>query len=662
MPEKSAYHWPMEAQIRYPLITEVALSPDGQQVVYVVRESLMTEEKSEYITHLYLAPLAGGDLIQLTYGQYSNHSPRWSPDGHYLAFLSTRSGKANLYAMRASGGEAWALTNYEKTDITRLSWSPDGQSIAFLMAEPPSEEKERAKKAKDDPHLWEVDFDFVHLYRVPWAIGPRDWPEAKQLTQGRFHLLGLDWLPDGQRLAITYRPTPVDNDWPETRLAMVPAEVADGVDPHSLDALTDVALVASFPAEPKVSPDGRWIACETGEQPLHWAYSSLIVLYAVDGSEARALSPTQDAQCQRLGWSADSRQVYGIDPDGVNSQIWTLPVSGVPAHPLTKSPSFKLPVSISRNDQILFVGQDFHQPNALYWLDKKTGEATQVVKVSLPPDWSDVSLPQAEVIQWEVQDGLQIEGILIYPLDYQAGQAYPLIVDVHGGPAGFFSRTYLAAPDRYCDVLGLAERGFAILRANPRGSSGYGKDFRFANRGDWGGGDYHDIMAGVDHLIESGLVDPDRLGVMGWSYGGFMTSWIITQTNRFKAACVGAGVTNLMSFNGTADIPGFVPDYFDGEFWDDLEPYRQHSALFQVQGVTTPTLIQHGEDDIRVPLSQGRELYNALKRQAVPVEMVIYPRQGHGISEPRLRIDVRRRAVAWFERWILGDGPGTAQP
>ena len=161
-------------------------------------------------------------------------------------------------------------------------------------------------------------------------------------------------------------------------------------------------------------------------------------------------------------------------------------------------------------------------------------------------------------------------------------------------------------------------------------------------------------MSGVDHLIDRGMVDPERLGIMGWSYGGFMTSWAITQTHRFKAACVGAGVTNLVSFNGTADIPSFVPDYFSSEFWDDLETYRRHSPVLNAKGVQTPTLVQHGDQDVRVPLSQGREYYNALKRQGVPVDMVIYPRQGHLVNEPRLIIDIRRRANAWLDRWILG--------
>jgi dipeptidyl aminopeptidase/acylaminoacyl peptidase len=173
--------------------------------------------------------------------------------------------------------------------------------------------------------------------------------------------------------------------------------------------------------------------------------------------------------------------------------------------------------------------------------------------------------------------------------------------------------------------------------------------------------DYQDLMTGVDHVIAMGVADPERMGVMGWSYGGFMTSWVITQTRRFKAASVGAGVTNLMSFTGTADIPGFIPDYFGGEFWDDggLERWRRHSAMFNVKGVSTPTLIQHGEQDLRVPISQGYELYNALKRQGVPVTMVVYPRTPHGIQEPKLMRDALTRNLEWFDRWVL-DRPGEA--
>jgi dipeptidyl aminopeptidase/acylaminoacyl peptidase len=648
--------WTMNQQIQYPYILETAISPEGTQVIYVVRKALMTDEKSEFISHLYLASSAGDEPFQLTFGEHANRAPRWSPDGRYIAFLSTRTGKANIHVMRADGGEAWALTSGDKGDIISLEWSPDGQCIAFLMPERPTESKENAQKKKDDPLRWDVDFDFVHLFRIPFVLGSREMPEVTQITQGRFHLLAFDWLPDAETIAVTHRPRPVDDDWTVTRLATVPAEIADDGKPHGLEEMTDISLVANFLGNVKASPDGEWLACATADRPVRWAFSSRIVLYPVSGGEPRPLARTPDVQSSLVGWSKDGSAAIVFDYDRVNTQLFALPISGEPAQPLTSASTVKMAFSASRSGAIAFSSQDSHRPNAVLVMNEPGVEAHEVAKPDMPGDWPDSPLPGVEVIGWQSADGEEVEGIVVYPLNYRIGRPYPLVVSVHGGPAGVFLRDFLGMPDRYCDTLGLAERGFVVLQPNPRGSSGYGKNFRFANQGDWGGGDYLDIITGVDHLIETGVVDSERMGIIGWSYGGFMTSWVITQTDRFKAACVGAGVTNLMSFNGTADIPGFVPDYFSAEYWEDLEPYKQHSALFQVKGVTTPTLIQHGAEDIRVPLSQGRELYNALKKQGVPVEMVIYPRQGHAVAEPRLKIDVRERAVAWLERWLLRGG------
>jgi dipeptidyl aminopeptidase/acylaminoacyl peptidase len=267
---------------------------------------------------------------------------------------------------------------------------------------------------------------------------------------------------------------------------------------------------------------------------------------------------------------------------------------------------------------------------------------------------------ETEVIKWKSSDGQDIEGLLTYPVNYKAGTRVPLLLVIHGGPAGVFSQTYLAGRGVY-PIASFASRGYAVLRPNPRGSSGYGQKFRFANIKDWGGGDYQDLMTGVDHVIGMGVADPERLGVMGWSYGGFMTSWVITQTKRFKAASVGAAVTNLMSFIGTADIPSFIPDYFGGQPWENLEIYRTHSAMFNAKGVTTPTLIQHGEADERVPISQGYEFYNALKVQNVPVRMITFPRMPHGLNEPKMVLKSKQTNLEWFDKYLrAGSTPATA--
>ncbi len=258
-------------------------------------------------------------------------------------------------------------------------------------------------------------------------------------------------------------------------------------------------------------------------------------------------------------------------------------------------------------------------------------------------------LGKTEVVRWKAPDGLEVEGLLTYPVGYKSGRRYPLVLNIHGGPMGVFQETFIGARGLY-PIATFAAEGFAVLRPNPRGSSGYGKKFRLGNYDDWGGGDYQDIMSGVDHVIALGVADPDHMAVMGWSYGGYMTSWVIGHTDRFRTAVAGAAVTNLWSFTGTADIPSFLPDYFSGEPWEQFEAYGKHSPMRYADKVVTPTLVLHGEADARVPISQGYELYNALKRRGVETEMVVYPRQPHGPTEPKFVLDIMRRHLEWAKK------------
>jgi dipeptidyl aminopeptidase/acylaminoacyl peptidase len=318
-----------------------------------------------------------------------------------------------------------------------------------------------------------------------------------------------------------------------------------------------------------------------------------------------------------------------------------------------------------------FVYQTVDQPPEAFVMRLDRTDSTRISQVNQGS--SALPLPRTTVVQWKSYDGRQVEGLLTYPAGYDEGKKYPLLLVIHGGPAGIFTQSYLGSAAVATSsgkptfsaypLAAFAARGYAVLRCNVRGSSGYGTEFRHANRGDWGGGDYQDLLAGVDQVIAQGVADPDRLGVMGWSYGGFMTTWVIGHTPRFKAASVGAGVTDLVSFPGTADIASFLPSYFSGEPWEREAAYREHSPITHVKGIRTPTLIQHGEDDERVPIGQGYELYNALKRQGCTVTMVVYPRAHHAIGEPKLLLDAMERNLAWFDEHLLGSArPSAGSP
>ena len=354
-----------------------------------------------------------------------------------------------------------------------------------------------------------------------------------------------------------------------------------------------------------------------------------------------------------IGWSADGGKLYYAEARGTTLQVGALPLDAKPQQISQADGMMVGGVHLNHSRTKLgFAWEGLTRPAEAYsarWNASNQPVSRENQDVAVPP------LGRTEVVRWKSADALEVEGLLTYPVGYEKGKRYPLLLVIHGGPMGVFSQNYIGASGLY-PIAAFTSRGYAVLRCNIRGSSGYGQKFRHANYGDWGGMDYKDLMTGVDHVVAAGVADPERLGVMGWSYGGYMTSWVITQTRRFRAASVGAGVTNLMSFTGTADIPGFLPDYFGGEPWDKLDAYRAHSAMFNVKGVSTPTLIQHGERDERVPLSQGQELYNALKRQGCTVKMVIYPRTPHGIEEPKLLLDCMQRNLEWFDLYVKGNG------
>ena len=636
--------WTPELELKLKGIGAVRVSPDGKKVAYTVSSTVMAPDKSEFVSQIWLANTDGPPGVQLTYAEKSSDNPRWSPDGSMIAFTSSRSGKNNLYLLRLIGGEAEQLTDV-KSSVGNFAWSPDGKQIAFLLRDAPNEDEEKNTKGKDDWRWIDESVKISRLNLINLEKDANGKREPKRLT-GDAHVEGdFDWSPDGKTIAFTRTKMPKADYWTSADLLSV--DVASGT-------VKTLAATTAAEAGPNYSPDGKWLLFSISDDPPRWAGYQRLALIPAGGGTPKLLAETFDAQPGVIDWSGDGKQVYFVETRGTVSRISAIDVATGAVSELNKGNEVLGSFSLSRNGSLLgFIMQASDKAPEAYVSPTSRFSPVQISRANV--DLPKPPLGRTEVLRWKSSDGMDVEGLLTYPVDYKAGTKVPLLLVVHGGPAGVFTQGYLAGRGAY-PLATFASRGFAILRVNPRGSSGYGRKFRYANIKDWGGGDFRDLMTGVDRTVEMGVADPERLGVMGWSYGGFMTSWTITQTHRFKAASVGAAVTNLMSFIGTADIPSFIPDYFEAQPWENLELYRTHSAMFNAKGVRTPTLIQHGEADERVPISQGYEFYNALKVQGVPVRMIVLPRMPHGPNEPKMVLKAKQTNVEWFEQYLRSAG------
>jgi dipeptidyl aminopeptidase/acylaminoacyl peptidase len=618
------------------------ISPDGQYVAYQVQSA--NWEDNSFQSELWIAVVASGRRYPLTYSKKDSTNPVWSPDGDRIAFVSDRSGKRQIYLISPSGGEASQLTKTE-TGVNGFEWSPDGRRIAFTA----SEQESKARKDRSDKYgeftVVDADYTMTHLWVIDVPTGSLDKaPEPARLTDGdRFTVNDFSWSPDSKLIAFSAQKNPDLGSGDTADIFVL------NTDDKSIKKLVDTYGPDSNPVW---SPDGKQIAYHTaaGSQSFFYTNSRIAVVDASGGSP-RILTAAFDEDPNLLAWSPGGIYFSGLQKTA--------------AHLFRLDPQAGTVVRLTAPDDLAAAGfsfsKDFKEmafmaamPNSYTEVYSSPVATFRPKKLTAMSDQlAGFKLATREVIQWNSTDGAAIEGVLIKPADYDASRKYPLLVVIHGGPTGVDRPTI--GPDRYYPIEMFAAKGALILRPNYRGSAGYGEKFRSLNVRNLGVGDYWDVISGVDFLIGRGLVDRERVGSMGWSEGGYISAFITCFSDRFKAVSVGAGISDWMTYYVNTDIHPFTRQYLKATPWDDPEIYKKTSPISYVRNARTPTLIQHGELDKRVPIPNGYELYQALKDRGVPARMIVYKGFGHPITKPKSQRAVMEHNYEWFCHWIWGE-------
>ncbi len=610
-----------EAFLELRSLQDPQFSPEGTRVAFVVNEPRTGEKR---LRHIWIYEKEKNASRQLTYSAKSESTPRWSPDGKQLAFLSNRGGEEQqIYILRMEGGEAAALTK-AKASVSSLAWSPDGKLIAFLAPDAKTEAEEKKAKDKDDAHVVDREAKQARLRVIDLAN-----KQERALTQPTWKVEEFDWMPDGKSIVVSATDRPASDRF-TNRLYSVSVQ----------DAKIEELLAPRGPfGDIHVSLDGKaigFIGCrDDGPQPHDLQILPVSVGLPKNLTGASLDRPIHQYQWAKGGWIvALYAEGFRNRFTGYNGQGERKDSADLPVNPG--------PFSVAVTGEIAFVGQNATDMPEL-WLRNLKGEAQQVSHVN--DGWKQYAVTAQERYKYKSFDGLEIEAAMLKPAGYDGKSKLPLVVLVHGGPTG--------AWDDSIEAWGqmLVARGYAVLYPNIRGSIGYGQKFIESNRADWGGGDFKDVMAGVDDLIAKGVADPERLGIGGWSYGGYMAEWAVTQTARFKAAVSGAGMANLISEYGTEEAPSY-DEWFWGVPYEKPEGFLNSSPFLYVKNAKTPTLILQGEVDPIDPPGQSQELYRGLKRYGVESELVMYPREPHGFQEAKHRADMQRRVVEWFEKYL----------
>ena len=642
-------------------VGNVVMSPNGEMVAFTKQTTDWVENRFD--TEIWLVK-NGNEPFQITNNPgNSSFAPAFSPDGKWLAFLADKGNKTQVYAMRLNGGESISITE-EEEGVSAFQWHPDGNRIVFAKREKEDPSKKKILNrygafSLDDrdyslTHIWEILFDpdqpnpselpcYESADSLKNANGCITRPKPKRLTEGEFNVNSFIISPDGKKLAFNHQPNPLINSSAKSDISVLDLESGQSrilVNNPSSDRLEDW------------SPDSKQLLFTSHlEDSVSNFYSnSKIFVIDIESKNSRQIASNLDENPSGLAWNPKGifglfwqktqRHIYRIEPkDGSFTELKGFPdlVSGIS---FSKSGE-KLAINARNGDQLNEIWVSNTQKPAA----RKVTEMTKQI--------SGWKVSQSEVVVWRSKDGALIEGVLHKPADYDPTKKYPLMVVIHGGPTGI--DTPSPVPSYVYPIVQWLNKGSLVLQPNYRGSAGYGEAFRSLNVENLGVGDAWDVLSGVDNLVASNLVDTTKMGVMGWSQGGYISAFLTTNTDRFKAVSVGAGISNWMTYYVNTDIHPFTIQYLKANPWDDEEIYRKTSPMTNIKNAKTPTLIQHGEFDQRVPIPNAYELLQGLRDQNVPAELVVYKGFGHGITKPKERLAATWHNWQWFAKYVWGE-------
>jgi len=604
-------------------------------IAYTVRTTEWDENRYDQEIWLFREGEPPFQLTRTTDG--TSTGQRWSPDGRWLAFLADRGEKQQVYLISPNGGDARQLTSVEE-GISSFEWSPGGASIAFTASDPEGKEKKARKKQYGDFAIEDRDWRMSHL----WVVEVDGEGKPRRLTEGDdFTVGGFAWSPDGEYIAFEHRPEPTPDASGKSDISVV--EVASG-------AVKPVVSEPGGDYGPIWSPDGRWILVNSMLQDSAFHRNRYLVRVSPAGGELEVLTAGFDENPAAFAWTRDG--IWFLAAQRTSLRIFKLNPQNKRIEPVSGTPEMVFAADISADGSTLaFLGQSRTTVGEIYRTPVRRFRPERVTNLS--EQVAEWPLGTREVIQWTSQDGAAVEGVLFKPADYDPNHKYPLLVAIHGGPTAT-SRPALVVSYVYPITQWLA-KGALILMPNYRGSAGYGEAFRSLNVRNLGVGDAWDVLSGVEHLVEQGMVDPERMGAMGWSQGGYISAFLTTTSDVFKAISVGAGISDWMTYYVNTDIHRFTRNYLKATPWDDPEIYAKTSPITYVNEARTPTLIQHGEFDRRVPIPNAYELYQGLQDVGVETKLIVYKGFGHGITKPKEQLAATWHNWQWFARHVWGE-------